>query len=249
MTDIDKTREQLSQELAAMRQQVAALQEKLQQERKRTGQALNEAIGSVEDEIAQTETIIAALGDGISIQDTHFKILYQNQVHKDMVGDHLGSYCYEAYQRADAVCAECPVRKSFLDGETQRQERTVNGPNGTIYVEVTASPLRDSSTGKIVAGVEIVRDVTARKRAEQERERLIEELKSAIAQIRTLSGLLPICAACKNIRDDKGYWNKLEQYIQKHSEAEFTHGICPDCAKRLYPDIYNDMEPGDSMVE
>ena len=64
-------------------------------------------------------------------------------------------------------------------------------------------------------------------------------LNDYLSQIRTMRGLIPICANCKNIRDDKGYWKQVEVYIQEHSEADFTHSICPDCAKKLYPDIYN----------
>ena len=60
-------------------------------------------------------------------------------------------------------------------------------------------------------------------------------LSEALQEVKTLSGLLPICASCKNIRDDSGYWNQIEKYIQDHSEAKFSHGICPDCAKKLYP--------------
>ena len=82
--------------------------------------------------------------------------------------------------------------------------------------------------------------IAALKQAEEERERLIGELQEALASIKTLSGLLPICYSCKQIRDDKGYWNQIEAYIGKHTEAEFTHGICPACAKALYPDLYRD---------
>ncbi len=85
-----------------------------------------------------------------------------------------------------------------------------------------------------------------RKEAEAERERLISELTEALAKVKTLTGLLPICSSCKNIRDDKGYWNRLEVYLQQHSEATLTHGICPDCAHRLYPDIFR--ERGNSVV-
>jgi two-component system cell cycle sensor histidine kinase/response regulator CckA len=77
-----------------------------------------------------------------------------------------------------------------------------------------------------------------RKRAEAEREKLIKELQDAIARINKLNGLLPICAHCKKIRDDKGYWNQIESYIREHSEAEFSHGICPDCAQELYPEFF-----------
>ena len=75
-------------------------------------------------------------------------------------------------------------------------------------------------------------------KVEAEREQLIAELQEALSKVKALSGLLPICASCKKIRNDKGYWQAVEGYISEHSEAEFTHGICPDCIKKLYPDIY-----------
>ncbi len=74
-----------------------------------------------------------------------------------------------------------------------------------------------------------------RKQAEAQRKKLIADLREALAKVRMLSGFLPICANCKKIRDDKGYWNQIESYIRDHSEAEFSHGICPECAKKLYP--------------
>jgi PAS domain S-box-containing protein len=82
-------------------------------------------------------------------------------------------------------------------------------------------------------------DITQRKHAEAEREKLILELQQALAEVKTLSGLLPICASCKKIRDDKGYWNSLEAYLTKHSTAQFTHGICPECMAKLYPHFIN----------
>jgi sigma-B regulation protein RsbU (phosphoserine phosphatase) len=68
------------------------------------------------------------------------------------------------------------------------------------------------------------------------------QLESALMQVKKLSGLLPICSACKNIRDDKGYWHRVEEYIREHSEATFTHGFCPDCMEKLYPEIYESMK-------
>ena len=78
--------------------------------------------------------------------------------------------------------------------------------------------------------------VSERRRAELDREELILELQEALSRVKTLKGLLPICAVCKNIRDDQGYWNHIESYVREHSHADFTHGICPACAKRLYPE-------------
>jgi CheY-like chemotaxis protein len=75
-----------------------------------------------------------------------------------------------------------------------------------------------------------------RAKLESEREALIKELQEALAKIKTLSGLIPICAWCKKIRDDKGYWQAVEQYISEHSQAEFTHSICSDCQKKYFPE-------------
>lgn len=77
-------------------------------------------------------------------------------------------------------------------------------------------------------------------RAAKEREKLIVELENALLQVKKLSGLLPICAACKKIRDKKGGWQQIEDYIATHSEADFSHSICPQCAQRLYPELYSD---------
>jgi AmiR/NasT family two-component response regulator len=70
--------------------------------------------------------------------------------------------------------------------------------------------------------------------------RLNAELQEALTKVKTLSGLLPICASCKKIRDDQGYWHEVETYVRDHSEAEFSHGLCPDCIKKLYPELYKD---------
>jgi|WetSurSiteA1Bulk_404760.scaffolds.fasta_scaffold08304_2 PAS domain S-box-containing protein len=107
--------------------------------------------------------------------------------------------------------------------------------DGTLFpaeVKLSRLPL-----GEGVVLQALVRDITERRRAEEEREKLILELRTSLEKVKTLSGLLPICASCKKIRDDKGYWNQIESYIRDHSEAEFSHGICPECMKKLYPDF------------
>jgi YesN/AraC family two-component response regulator len=78
-----------------------------------------------------------------------------------------------------------------------------------------------------------------------EKEALVSELQAALAKVKLLSGLLPICASCKKIRDDQGYWTQIEVYIRDHSEAEFSHGICPTCAKTLYPEFFSDADDDD----
>ncbi len=110
-----------------------------------------------------------------------------------------------------------------------------------IYVSITANVRRDRN-GDILGYEGIITDITGRKRAQEDREKLILELQDALAKIKTLSGLLPICASCKKVRDDKGYWKQIETYIEDHSEAEFTHSFCPECAKKLYPELQKEGE-------
>jgi PAS domain S-box-containing protein len=134
--------------------------------------------------------------------------------------------------------------------ELQREEKEQSDPNRaitidleyyrkdglTIWLENVFKAIWDKK-GQIAGLHGVSRDITKRK---QIQEALIQErdrLQDAVLKIKKLSGLLPICSSCKKIRNDKGYWNLLETYIQDHSEAEFTHSICPDCAKELYPDV------------
>jgi PAS domain S-box-containing protein len=105
-----------------------------------------------------------------------------------------------------------------------------------MTVEASVTVILDH--GRTPAGLRFVtRDVTERKRTQEEREKLILELKEALANVKILSGLLPICSSCKKIRNDDGYWEQIESYIRNRSEADFTHGICPECRKRLYPNF------------
>lgn len=89
--------------------------------------------------------------------------------------------------------------------------------------------------GDVLSGMVV--DITERKKAEEEKGKLIAELQNALAKIKTLSGLLPICSYCKKIRDDKGSWQQMELYVRDHTEAEFSHGMCPDCAKKAFKEV------------
>lgn len=129
--------------------------------------ALNVATLKAEEERARSEAIIAAIGDGMSIQDTDFKVLYQNEKHKELVGGDLaGRYCYEAYTCRDRVCPECPVAMCYRDGLVHKVEKVASSQMKYRYIEITASPLRDA-TGRVIAGIEIIRDMSQHKQAEE----------------------------------------------------------------------------------
>ncbi len=112
--------------------------------------------------------------------------------------------------------------------------------NGEVrWLEMSATRIEYGGKPAVQA---VIVDITERRRAEDERERLIGELQEALARVKLLSGMLPICASCKKIRDDQGYWHQVEEYVRDHSEAEFSHSICPECARRLYPDYVDEDE-------
>ncbi len=89
--------------------------------------------------------------------------------------------------------------------------------------------------GQLIATDGVLRDITEQKRLEEEQARLIAELQAALAKIKTLRGLIPICASCKKIRDDGGYWQQVEAYLSTHADLAFTHGLCPECRPRYFP--------------
>lgn len=122
-------------------------------------------------------------------------------------------------------------------GKDDTQEFIVENREGRSFVvEVSASNVT-SSSGELVGRMASFIDITKKKEIEADREKLITKLQDALNKIKTLKGIIPICASCKKIRDDKGYWNQIEIYIKNHSEADFSHGICPECAEILYPEL------------
>ncbi len=167
--------------------------------RKEAEQSVQTALLRAEEEKNKFEAIVSAIGDGISIQDLDFKVVYQNQRHRNIIGNHIGEYCYEAYQNKEKTCDGCPVALSFRDGNVHTVERSSTVPGRKIYVEVSASPLRDAS-GKIIAGIEAVRDITARKQTEQaviERSRhamLGSDIGAALTRENELQPTLQSCA-------------------------------------------------------
>lgn len=127
------------------------------------------------------------------------------------------------------------------DGPCEWEHRiVVDGHVKWLHVHVRFAC---DAAGKPMEAAGTIQDISDTKRAEEEREKLIAELQKALAEIKTLHGILPICSSCKKIRDDKGSWRQLEEYISEHTESKFSHGLCSDCAKKLYPKYYKGEEP------
>lgn len=146
-----------------------------------------------------------------------------------------GVKCYNHRPGPKCRTNGCPITQVSLGGKEQFTCESVNiNDDGTeSNFVVTATPYLDPD-GNRVGIIETFQDITPRRKLEREKEKLITNLQEAIEKVKVLSGFLPICASCKKIRDDKGYWTQIETYIRDHSEAEFSHGICPDCAEKHY---------------
>jgi len=152
------------------------------------------------------------------------------------VGEIINHKIWDIFEKEDADKRFAIVKKVFSEGKTEEIEVRVPLPSGDTYYLTTVKPIFNES-GSVETVICTSKNITKRKLAEVALEEKHQKLLKAMKEIKTLSGLLPICASCKKIRDDKGYWKQLEIYIQQHSNAKFTHGLCPDCAKTLYSDL------------
>ena len=185
----------------------------------------------------------------ICITNTDYEIVLSNDSYRNIFDSHASKgsplKCYDSRPGPACDTDACPLKR-VLSGEKEVicEPTKINADGSKQYFIVTARPFLDGK-GQVTGIVESFQDITDRKEAEIERDKLLGELKSALSKVKLLSGFLPICASCKKIRDDKGYWNQIESYIKKHSEAEFSHSICPDCAKKLYPELIDHLERDD----
>jgi PAS domain S-box-containing protein len=123
----------------------------------------------------------------------------------------------------------------ILSYQMEKRYLHKDGSHVSVMLSVSLIHDRDGDPLYFVAQIE---NITERKQHEAEREKLIAELQAALVEVKTLSGMIPICGWCKNVRNDKGYWSTVEQYVRTHTEATFSHGMCPDCAQKFQADIF-----------
>ena len=202
----------------------------------------------VSEELKQSRASLESVFNSaipLCITNKDFEIVRANGAYYDIFGRSAllsdRQKCFESRPSDDCHTAMCPITR-IAKGEAEvvcdMKKQDKNKREMTFII--TARPYLNAQKERIGI-VESFQDITKRKLAEDAKEELIIGLQDAQEEVNLLSGLLPICASCKNIRDDKGYWNKIESYISNHAKVEFSHGICPSCAQKLYPDLYKEV--------
>ncbi len=173
----------------------------------------------------------------VCITNKNFEIVRANESYWRIWGEKESAplKCYEHRPGSDCYTERCAMQRILNGAEIYECESQKRHGNETHHFIVTAKPFLDAGN-RVVGIIESFQDITERINLEKERTELIGQLQSSLEKVKFLSGLLPICSNCKKIRDDKGYWNQIEIYIREHSEADFSHSLCPECVRELYPD-------------
>jgi hypothetical protein len=195
------------------------------------------------------QSTLDALSSHIAILDEHGTIIEVNAAwnrfasENTFMGSHRGAgdnYLQLCDSASGRFSEEAPVVaagiRAVMAGRSDEfhLEYPCHSPKEHRWFIVRATRFGGDGIIRVVIAHE---NITARKKLEVEREKLITELQAALAEVKTLSGLIPICAWCKNVRTDQGFWQTVEQYVRSNSEATFSHGMCPDCAKKFKADI------------
>ena len=173
----------------------------------------------------------------VCITDKNFQIVLANDSYWNIWGRPAREpvKCYDHRPGGDCHTEKCALTQIVNGAKEYSCVSTKRYDNEEHYFIVTAKPFLNSKN-EIVGIIESFQDITEKQKLENEKANLVDELQASLKKVKLLSGFLPICASCKKIRDDKGYWNQIESYISDHSEAEFSHGLCEECSEKLYGD-------------
>lgn len=194
-------------------------------------------------------TTLKSIGDAVIATDAEGRVTFMNPVAQSLTGwkqkKAAGRPLREIFMIINEKTGnveESPATRVIRNNKViGLKNHSLVAKDGTkIPIGDSAAPIKDEK-GNIIGVVLVFSDISELRKREEEREKLIHDLQSALAEVKTLTGMLPICASCKKIRDDEGYWNQIESYVEKHSGVKFSHGLCPACVKKLYPEYYEEI--------
>lgn len=189
-------------------------------------------------------TIFESLGNPVILLNENNKIENMNHASLELFthSKASGAYYYGHEHKTEPLSWLSDELSQFEAQNIQQLsfDKKLSTESAIQHFEVKFKRMMDIS-GKFSGTIVILNNITERRQAEQEKTELISELQCSMAEIKKLSGFIPICSSCKKIRDDKGYWQQVEQYVSERSEAQFSHGICPDCMKKLYPEFADEV--------
>ena len=240
MSEDKKKREKSAEEIEGLRERLI--------EGRDGREGVEQELAGAKKHLGFLKKIFDAVPTPIFVKDKDGRYLYCNRSFTEYIGSGkeriLGRTDYEVnpqrladpYNEMDTILLE--------NGDTQDYEVYYKNPDGSSRAILFNKACLKNADGSVSGLVGVITDITDRKAIEEEKKELIGRLHSALAEIKKLSGLLPICSYCKKVRDDQGYWSKIEKYVQEHSEAKFSHGICPDCLKQYYPEKYERWKEG-----
>jgi PAS domain S-box-containing protein len=219
--DERRPREELIDELRVLRARLASFE--------RTG----------DPDLVHVRPLIEEVPAYLWTADPELRLMWSRPTYTMILGfdaePDLGTTVYDLFG-SNSDHPSIQAHRAALEGEARNFEVWVEVRGEPRLLRAHVEPLRDASQAiRGVVGVAL--DLTERSRAEADRERLIHDLKQALDKVKVLSGLIPICSHCKAVRDDNGYWQQLDAFMREHSNAQLTHGICPDCAQRLMPTV------------
>jgi PAS domain S-box-containing protein len=246
----DSNTEAHADEVLALRQQVASLEAQLR------------LLENVEDDLVRTaaalqdskerfRVLVEEINDIIYTVDRNQIVTYISPVIEAVSGYKPAEIRDRPFlhfvHEADVARMDAQFRENISGTEpiVEARFRVLTKPGEIRWARTYSRPIWVD--GQVVGLRGVMTDVTREVQLAQGQERLIHALQDALAQVETLHGLLPICSSCKKIRDSEGQWLAVEEYLRRHSQARFTHDLCPDCARRLYPDVFDkDQGEGDS---
>jgi PAS domain S-box-containing protein len=214
---------------------------------------LRDTATALEHEHSQTKTMLENLATGVIACDSAGQFTLFNQVARNFYEWAAANPSIDHFSETHPIYlpdGQTPVEREerplyrAVRGETVRDMECVmmSGQGQARHFLVNASPLINN-LGQLWGAIAVFADITEQKQAAEAQANLLADLQESLKEIKTLRGLVPICAHCKNVRDDSGFWQQVEDYVRQRTEAEFSHGICPDCFEKHYGDFIRSRSP------